>query len=150
MTTRPSPVETAVQLRLLAPGAAAVPVAADLRYELDDPYAVQVCFHTRSAAATETVCWTFARSLLGEGLVQPAGEGDVQVWPSSTDSGPVVCLSLSSPSGMALFELPLAELALFLARTYDVVPIGREGEHVDLDAELAKLFWAEPGTEGLC
>ena len=57
-----------------------------------------------------------------------------------------MCLSLSSPSGRALFEVPLGELAEFLGRTYNAVPTGAESQHVDVDAELALLLWAEPET----
>ena len=56
----------------------------------------------------------------------------------------VVCISLSSPSGRALFEAPLTQLVEFLTRTYAVVPTGNESEHVDVEAELALLLWSEP------
>ncbi len=90
--------------------------------------------------------WTFARSLLTDGVAAPAGDGDVQVWPSTSGGQQVVCLSLSSPSGKALFEVPLAELVQFLTQTYSAVPTGTESDHVDVDAELALLLWAEPGA----
>ena len=97
-------------------------------------------------APAEVVQWTFARQLLSDGVTVPAGEGDVQVWPSSAGGSSVVCLSLSSPSGRALFEVPLADLVEFLGRTYQAVPTGAESDHVDVDAELALLLWAEPET----
>lgn len=146
MTTRPDTVTSELQLRLLVPGTPSLPVRADLRYEPSDPYAVQVAFHTSTAGSGDVVEWTFARDLLRDGVHTPCGEGDVQVWPSSRAGDPVVCLSLSSPSGRALFEVPLRALADFLARTYDAVPTGTEGEHVDVDGELALLLWAEPET----
>ena len=147
MTTRPTTVSSELQLRLVEPGAASLPVRADLNYDVSDPYAVQVCFHTGSGSTGgDVVQWTFARQLLSDGVNAPAGEGDVQVWPSSSGDLPVVCLSLSSPSGRALFEVPLMDLVEFLGRTYDAVPTGAESEHVDVDAELALLLWAEPET----
>ena len=145
MTTRPTSVSSELQLRLVVPGAAALPVRADLDFDVTDPYAVTVAFHT-GAAGGEVVSWTFARQLLSDGVSVPAGEGDVQVWPSAGDTGAVVCLSLSSPSGRALFELPLGDLVEFLGRTYSAVPTGDESSHVDVDAELALLLWAEPET----
>ena len=57
-----------------------------------------------------------------------------------------MCLSLSSPSGKALFEVPLPELVDFLGQTYAAVPTGAESNHLDVDAELALLLWAEPET----
>jgi hypothetical protein len=148
MTTRPTSVSSELQLRLVVPGAASLPVRADLDYDVNDPYAVTVSFHTGTGASGDDVVqWTFARQLLSGGVNVPAGEGDVQVWPSTTQhGGSVVCLSLSSPSGRALFEVPLGDLVDFLARTYEAVPTGAESTHVDVDAELALLLWAEPET----
>jgi hypothetical protein len=57
-----------------------------------------------------------------------------------------VDLSLSSPSGRALFEVPLAELVEFLSRTYNAVPTGSESDYVDVDAELALLLWSGEGS----
>lgn len=150
MTTRPTSVSSELQLRLVVPGAAAsLPVRAGLDYDVTDPYAVTVSFHTGGAgggAPTDVVQWTFARQLLSDGVTVPAGEGDVQVWPSSAGGTSVVCLSLCSPSGRALFEVPLTDLVEFLGRTYQAVPTGAESDHVDVDAELALLLWAEPET----
>jgi hypothetical protein len=146
MTPRPTSVSTELQLRLVVPGAASLPVRAGLRYDVADPYAVQVSFHTGNGTEGEIVEWTFARQLLTDGVSAPVGEGDVQVWPSASAGLPVVCLSLSSPSGKALFEVPLPELVDFLGQTYAAVPTGSEGEYVDVEAELALLLWAEPET----
>jgi Streptomyces sporulation and cell division protein, SsgA len=144
--TRPTSVSAEMSMRLLVPGSASLPVRAGLRYEVSDPYAVAIGFHTASAVGEgEVVEWTFARQLLTDGVAAPVGDGDVQVWPSTSSGAPVVCLSLCSPSGKALFELPLPELVDFLGRTYDAVPTGAESAHVDVDAELALLLWAEPG-----
>jgi hypothetical protein len=117
-----------------------------MRYDVTDPYAVQVAFHTGNGTDGEVVEWTFARQLLTDGVRAPVGQGDVQVWPSATDDDSVVCLSLSSPSGKALFEIPVSELVEFLTMTYAAVPTGSESEHVDVDGELAVLLGAEPGT----
>lgn len=144
----PTTVTADLQLRLVVPGATALPVRAGMRYDAGDPYAVQVAFHTGPADGgdSDVVEWTFARQLLTDGVSGPVGEGDVQVWPSSSAGASVVCLALSSPSGKALFEIPLADLIDFLGRTYSAVPTGGESAHVDVDAELALLLWAEPET----
>jgi hypothetical protein len=143
MSTRPVTVQAEIELRLVVPGSASLPVLADLRYEVIDPYAVHVAFHT---GGSETVEWTFARQLLTDGVTRAVGDGDVQVWPAPTTARPSVNLSLSSPSGRALFEVPLAELVEFLSQTYNAVPTGSESSYVDVDAELALLLWSEPGT----
>src|SRR5664279_2682429 len=61
-----------------------------------------------------------------------------------TGGSAVVCLALSSPSGRALFEVPLGALVDFLTRTYAAVPSGAESDFVEIDAELALLMWTEP------
>ena len=144
MTSRPTSVSSELQLQLVVPGTSSLPVRAGLRYERSDPYAVQVSFHT--GGSEDPVEWTFARQLLGDGVVLASGEGDVRVWPSVGDHETVVFLSLSSPSGQALFEVPLEALSDFLAQTYAAVPIGSESEHVDVGAELALLLSVEPGA----
>lgn len=141
MSTRPDAVTTEIELRLVVATGPALPVRADLRFDPSDPYAVQVAFHTGAADVVE---WTFARSLLTDGVTHPVGDGDVQVWPTASGGRPMVSLSLSSPSGRALFEAPLAELVQFLTRTYALVPTGSESDFVDVDAELALLIWSEP------
>lgn len=146
MTPRTSSVSIDLQLHLVVPGAASLPVRAGLQYDVTDPYAVHVAFHTGSSPDGEIVEWTFARQLLTDGVTAPVGEGDVQAWPSASAGLPVVCLSLSSPSGKALFEIPLPELVDFLGQTYAAVPTGAESQYVDVDAELALLLWAEPDT----
>ncbi len=145
---RSSAVTADMQLRLVVPGSSTLPVRAGMRYDVSDPYAVLVSFHTGPAAGEggDVVEWTFARQLLTDGVAGPVGEGDVQVWPSTGGGASVVCLSLSSPSGRALFEVPLGSLVEFLGRTYQAVPTGGESDHVDVDAELALLLWAEPET----
>ena len=146
MLPRPVTVRTELQLSLVVPGATSMPVTAGLSYDAADPYAVTVGFHTGAGASADVVEWTFARQLLTDGVGAPVGQGDVQVWPCSREAEPVVCLSLSSPSGKALFEVPVPELVEFLTMTYAAVPTGSESEHVDLDGELMSLLWAEPET----
>ena len=139
---RPDSVREELELRLVVPGSTSVPVIADLSYDATDPYAVHVAFHTGDR---EAVDWVFARQLLTDGVTHPSGEGDVQVWPSHTAGRPLVCLALSSPSGRALFEIPLADLVEFLTKTYATVPTGSESDFVDVDAELGLLLWGGEG-----
>ena len=143
MTARPDISVTAeLALRLVVPGSPSLPVAAGVRYDAADPYALRVAFRTGSEG-TEVVEWTFARQLMTDGVTRPVGEGDVQVWPAVEGGPAVVNLALSSPSGRALFEVPLTELVEFLTRTYSAVPTGSEGDFVDVDAELALLLWSD-------
>lgn len=142
---RPTRVQVEVSLCLVVPEGSALPVQASLRYEPSDPYAVHVVFHAGDEPGAE-VSWSFARQLLVDGLTEPSGMGDVRVWPWLGDEGPVAALALSSPDGHALFEVPRQDLENFLASTYMQVPLGGEGEHLDLDATLANLLGAS-GSE---
>ena len=132
---RPTTVEVETSLRLVAPDATALPVRASLRYDPTDPYAVHVLFHAESSTGEPV-----ARELLMTGLDEPAGIGDVRVWPWATPRGDFVALALSSPDGNALFEVPRSVLVRFLRRTFVVVPRGRETDHVDVDAALTRLL----------
>jgi hypothetical protein len=140
MSTRPDTVSTEIDLRLIVADGPDRAVHADLTYSHCDPYAVRIAFHTGSG---EIVEWTFARSLLTDGVTQPAGDGDVQVWPASSTGQPTVCLSLSSPSGRALFETSLPSVVQFLTQSYVLVPTGSESQFVDVEAELAALLGGE-------
>ena len=138
---RPTSVRSELQLHLVVNGSAAMPVRAGMRYDAADPYAVEVAFQTGADETSGVVPWTFARSLLMEGMSAAAGEGDVRVWPQvGADGSSICCLSLSSPSGNALFEVPRVELADFLTQTYDAVPSGSEDDHLDVDLGLAVLL----------
>lgn len=146
MPPRPVTVSTELQLSLVVPGTVSLPVRAGMSYDAADPYAVKVAFRTGNGVSSDVVEWTFARQLLTDGVSAYVGQGDVRVWPTRSAAEPTVSLSLSSPSGKALFEVPVPELVEFLSMTYAAVPTGSESDYVDLDAELALLPWAEPET----
>jgi hypothetical protein len=137
MNSRTS-ISAELSLRLVVPDRTTVPLLATVEYAADDPYALRVAFHVGN---DEPVEWIFARELLTVGIVRRVGEGDVNVWPAETRARRLVNISLSSPFGDALFEVPLAPLADFLHQTYEIVPAGREPEFVDIEAELDNLLW---------
>jgi hypothetical protein len=138
--TRPAQVQAEVALTLVAPDGVALEVQATLRYEPADPYAVHVVFAAAEGVDEPSVSWSFARQLLVDGLREPAGIGDVRVWPWSGQTGPVVALALTSPDGHALFEVPRRTLEDFLRRTFDEVPPGGETAQLDLDAVVGALL----------
>jgi hypothetical protein len=137
MNTDPTMVRTQIVFRMLAQDGPDRPVRADLNYRPDDPYAVRIAFHT---GTSEIVEWTFARSLLNEGLTAPAGEGDVEVWPNGDVVRGSICLCLSSPSGHAMFTVAAGQLIRFLSQTYELVESGSEGDFIDIEAELSALL----------
>lgn len=111
-------------------------VPSTLTYAAENPYAVTAIFR----APDGDVTWVFGRDLLDDGLIEPSGEGDVTVWPAAHEGRAVVCLALASPAGSALLHLEAQPLRAFLDESYDLVPMGTEGEHLDLDSALAVLL----------
>ena len=125
-----------VDLRLVVPGDEGLRLTATLRYEVSDPYAVKATFR----AGDEAISWVLGRDLLSDGLMAECGDGDVRVWPTTDGDAEVVMLQLSSPDGCALLAADAHGLEAFLARTYDAVPLGYEGDHLDVDGALAALL----------
>ena len=54
--------------------------------------------------------------------------------------GEVLNIELSSPFGQAHFEAPAEAMSAFLARTYQIVPAGKESSYVDIETELNDLL----------
>lgn len=112
-------------------------IQANLRYSSDDPFAVHLVFPPTVSLEGEEVEWIFARELLDDGLYEPAGDGDLRLWPCAPG---LVMLEFESPHGLALVEFSAGDLLEFLHCTYQAVPAGQEAQHVDVDAELAALL----------
>ncbi|MFJ8045750.1 SsgA family sporulation/cell division regulator [Kitasatospora sp. NPDC096147] len=110
-------------------------VPVELFYSTSDPWAVR-CYFPKEPVP---VFWAFGRDLLAEGLVGPAGDGDVHISPVD---GRYTLLALCGPvgDGMAVLRAPTRDLAAFLARTHRVVPPGAEGALVDWDACVGRLL----------
>src|SRR6202041_261707 len=124
-------------LRLVVPQQTIVPLVASLYYCGTDPYAVRMAFHV---GTDEPVEWIFARDLLATGMTGPSGEGDVKVWPSD-DEETTLNIVLPSPFGQAHFEASAAAMEEFLRRTYEAIPVGHEGDFIDIGGELDSLLW---------
>lgn len=115
----------------------AMSLEAELGYYPADPYAVTATFMTSGG----DVVWTFARELLIGGLTTPAGEGDVHVWPCVDSSGrSMVIIELNSPDGELLVQVPTKDLYRFVNRTLSTVPLGGEGDFIDLDQLILQLI----------
>ena len=147
MNSSSTTVSAELGLRLVAAEQAVVPLVASLHYSGSDPYAIRMAFHVGTEDQVE---WIFARDLLADGLVTPEGDGDVQIWPSAPSTAPdgqarsplgVLNIKLSSPFGEAHFEAPATAIGNFLDRTFRIVPMGKESQVVDIDAELNGLLW---------
>jgi hypothetical protein len=109
----------------------------EFSYDPADPFAVTMKLEARCGSVT----WTFARELLADGLYEPTGSGDVQVWPCLSNTGAaVVIIELCSPDGTALLQTGSRSVREFVDATYRAVPEGRESSHVSIDALVAQLL----------
>ena len=120
------------------PSGGSADVRVGLEYAVTDPWAVALVF----ATAAGPLRWEFARTLLADGLYEHVGEGDVHLWPClDSECRAVVMIELEGADG-SLVELqaPSRQVAAFVAASYDVVPEGAEGRHVDLDAVVGALL----------
>jgi len=124
-------VGTATVVEFIRPDGSVEPMDVDLQYRTDDPHAVTLRFHTRDQEST----WLVGRDLLSDGLLAPAGVGDVRLRP---DHGDVLVLELFTEESHAVFHLSADELHRFLESTYAVVPAGREV--LDFDSLLKDLL----------
>lgn len=111
------------------------PLVAEFVYDAADPCAATLVLETPSGP----VHWTFARDLLVEGQYEPAGDGDVHVWPCLSPSGEaVVIVELCAPLGETMLQFPTRAVQEFVHSSTEVVPLGQE--QVDVDAWLDQLL----------
>jgi hypothetical protein len=109
----------------------------ELVFDPADPFAVAMHLDARSG----TVVWTFARDLLANGLYEPSGNGDVQIWPCLSSNGEaVIIIELRSPDGAAVLQAPSRAVHGFVARTHNAVPEGEESAHLRLDDVISQLL----------
>ncbi len=107
-------------------------VEAELRYHSNDPFAVQLLL---SVDQGPVITWVFGRELLMTGVSMPAGIGDVQVFP--THDG--VIIELRSGKAIARLLAHIPDVDDFTERTLELVPLGTEIDHFDLDSGLGSL-----------
>jgi hypothetical protein len=112
------------------------PVLSRLSYHALEPFAVTVAFRTERGRWIE---WTFARDLLVSGLDEPAGLGDVRVRPDLSEDEDFLTLEIESPDGYASFELEVEDVRTFLEASYELVPLGEESAHFDVDGLIEEI-----------
>jgi hypothetical protein len=112
------------------------PVLSRMSFHADEPFAVTVAFRTERGRWIE---WTFARDLLVTGLLEPAGIGDVRVRPDLSDDEALLTLEIESPDGYAAFELEREDVQSFVDASLDLVPLGSESEHFDVDGLIEEI-----------
>jgi Streptomyces sporulation and cell division protein, SsgA len=125
-------VATATTEMILISDATLPAVNAELRYQCDDPFAVQMLLSVDQSPA---ISWIFGRDLLTTGVVMPSGMGDVQIYP--THDGVIIELRSGTAAAKLLAHTP--DLMDFTDQTLELVPLGSEMEHYDLDIDLGIL-----------
>ena len=130
-----SPVLTQqVTLQCLDARGRSIDLPAALGYDPSDPWAVEIAF----GGVDEQVRWIVGRDLLLQGVTDPAGEGDILLWPSIDEDGrAAVVMELCSPDGRLVTQLRTHDLYRFLTRTLALVPRGTEW--IDLDQMVQEL-----------
>jgi hypothetical protein len=126
----------AIHAELVALYDGGTPVRSRWSYRADQPFTVTAAFQTDRDRWVE---WAFSRDLLVDGLRGPAGVGDVRLHPEDEDGLSVIVVEIESPEGYAELELDHTAVANFLAATGEIVPIGEESEHFDVDALIDEL-----------
>ncbi|WP_413102390.1 SsgA family sporulation/cell division regulator [Streptomyces sp. Inha503] len=111
------------------------PVDVGLVYDTRDPYAVAMELEIRDSRHPSV--WVLSRSMLAEGLLVPAGLGNVQITPATPE---FVLLQLGSDAEQASMWMPLPEIEEFLESTYDAVPVGEEELWLEVDATLQQIL----------
>ncbi|MFE0252410.1 SsgA family sporulation/cell division regulator [Streptomyces sp. NPDC059010] len=129
--------EQPVRARLVTPDHPELSVRPTLRYDAADPFAVHIGFPAHVSDGGSGVTWTFARSLLEEGLDGAAGLGDVRIGPRGRSR---TVIEFHTPHGMAAVRFGTAALRRFLQRSYVVVAPGREDLGPELEHGLMSLL----------
>jgi len=107
-------------------------VNAEMRYSTEDPFAVQMLLSVDQSPA---ISWVFGRELLIAGVRMPTGIGDVQVYP--THDGVIVELRSGGAAAKLLAHIP--DIQDFSDRTLELVPLGSEMDHYNLDLALGSI-----------
>jgi hypothetical protein len=126
----------AIHAELVALYDGSTPVRSRWSYRADHPFTVTAAFQTDRGRWVE---WVFSRELLVQGLTETAGVGDVRFAPVEENGLTMLAVEIESPEGYALLELDHSAVADFLDATEDLVPLGNESQHFDVDALIDEL-----------
>lgn len=138
--TRTSVVNERVVLDFVDDEGRCASLDADMVFDRTDPYAMSMVFKT-----LPPVTWTFSRDLLLNGMFEPAGDGDVHIWPCvSGDGEAVVIFEFCSPDGEVLVQATLRDCQRFIERMVSLVPQGEESQHLDIDGAIHHLLGGAP------
>jgi hypothetical protein len=83
--------------------------------------------------------WVFSRDLLVDGLAGEAGMGDVRLHSETRRGLDLLVVEIESPEGYARLELDHEDVSAFLEATAELVPLGEESDHFDVDTLIDEL-----------
>jgi hypothetical protein len=126
----------AIHTELVALYDGTTPVRSRWSYRADQPFTVTAAFQTDRDRWVE---WVFSRELLTQGLTDSSGVGDVRFRPIEERGLRMLVVEIESPEGYALLELDHEAVAEFMDATEELVPLGSESDHFDVDALIAEL-----------
>lgn len=112
------------------------PIVTRWSYQVGDPYAVTLAVRVEHNHWIE---WLLARELLVEAMDGPVGEGDIRMTPRIALGYDIVEIEIRSTDGRAVLEVDHDLLRRFVDSTTELVPMGTENDHVDLDEEIARI-----------
>jgi hypothetical protein len=112
------------------------PVVTRWTYTAADPFAVTLAVRTRQDRWVE---WLVARDLVVDGLVGPAGCGDIRMSPQTVQGYDIVEIEIRSSGGRAVLEVDRDLLGHFVESSIELVALGDEADRMDLDGEIAKI-----------
>ena len=112
------------------------PVVTRWSYSTADPFAVGLAVRTRHDRWVE---WLVARDLVVDALEGPAGLGDIRMSPQTVQGYDIVEIEIRSTDGRAVLEVDRDLLRQFVESSFEIVAIGDEDEHMDIDGEMARI-----------
>jgi hypothetical protein len=119
---------------------AASPLAVNLEFSKEMPLAVSFVFSPEAESKT----WTLGRELVSEGMYEPKGEGDIQIWPSVGAEGKAtVMIALAVGKSAFLVQALAKDVHEFINETTRIAPVDEEFWAPHMDAELEEIFRAE-------
>ena len=99
-------------------------------YDVHEPYSV-VMIDT-----LEDNPWTFSRELIYRSFAEHTGLGDVRMWTLKNK----FYIVLDAPDESMTITLDKLEMKKFITETLDLVPLGTESLHMNIDELLEKLL----------
>ncbi len=112
------------------------PVVTRWTYTVADPFAVSLGVRTSNDRWVE---WLVSRDLVVAGLDAAAGEGDVRMGPQIVQGYDIIEIEIRSTDGLAVLEVDRDLLRHCVDASLELVALGDEMLHVDLDREIDKI-----------